>query len=124
MVCNRELGGYYQHLPALKQLNPGMDFNRIQIGQVINMPPRDGGDAAAPGGTIASEGTPVPTGGSGTPGGEYVVRQGESLKDIAKRVYGDWTVWPRIYATNMTKIKNPEYPTPGTRIKLPIIARR
>lgn len=118
-VCNRELGAYYKYLPQLKTLNPGLDFDRISEGQTITMPPRGmKSDSDASSGTLAKGTEPQPQG-SAVPGGEWIVKRGESLKDIAKLVYGDWTVWPRIYAKNLNKIKNPQYPTPGTRLTLP-----
>lgn len=117
-VCNRELGSYYKVLPQLKTLNPGVDFDRIREGQQITMPPRNSVPGETPQGGSAE--VPQPSSGStSVPGGEYVVQRGDSLKSIAKRVYGDWTVWPRIYAKNLTKVTNPDYPTPGTKLTLP-----
>ncbi len=117
-VCNRELGAYYKYLPQLKTLNPGVNFDRISEGQTITLPPRGPEDSDVPAGTLTTGTEPQPQG-SAVPGGEWIVKRGESLKDIAKLVYGDWTVWPRIYAKNLNKIKNPQYPTPGTRLTLP-----
>jgi LysM repeat protein len=60
----------------------------------------------------ATETTTVP----GT-GGPYVVAPGDTLWDIAERVYGDGTQYTRIAAAN--GLSNPDFITPGERLVIP-----
>ncbi len=49
----------------------------------------------------------------------YVVKSGDSLADIASRVYGTSTEWQRIYKKNKAVIgNNPDLIRPGQRLKL------
>ncbi|MEW5321342.1 LysM peptidoglycan-binding domain-containing protein [Geobacillus thermoleovorans] len=50
----------------------------------------------------------------------YVVRKGDSLWSIAKRVYDDGSKWPTIYAANKKVIgKNPNLIYPGQKLVIP-----
>jgi nucleoid-associated protein YgaU len=50
----------------------------------------------------------------------YVVRPGDSLSLIAERVYGDVTLWVRIYNANRRSIgPNPNHIRPGQNLVLP-----
>jgi nucleoid-associated protein YgaU len=50
----------------------------------------------------------------------YVVRSGDSLSKIAKRVYGDAKQWRRIYDANRTLIGNdPDLIHPGQNLVIP-----
>ncbi len=57
-----------------------------------------------------------------TCGAEYVIKEGESLGDIANRVYGKASQWTLIYYTNRDRIgENASLLVPGLRIKIPCI---
>ena len=70
----------------IARANPGIDPDRLRIGQTLRLPPRDAA-SAAPG---ASRNT----------GGHYTVRSGDSLSSIARELYGDETLWKIIYDAN------------------------
>lgn len=68
----------------------------------------------------------VQSGGSSTaptipsPASSYVVKSGDSLSKIAKRLYGDANEWPRIYEANKDLIgKNPDLIQPGQNLVIP-----
>ncbi|MHB8574115.1 MAG: LysM peptidoglycan-binding domain-containing protein [Dehalococcoidia bacterium] len=50
---------------------------------------------------------------------EYVVRPGDSLWSISRRMYGDGNVWSSLFSANMNQIFNPNLIYPGMVIKLP-----
>jgi nucleoid-associated protein YgaU len=52
-------------------------------------------------------------------GRTYVVVKGDSLSAIAKREYGDFKEWPRIYDANRDIIKDPDLIYPGQTLRLP-----
>lgn len=52
-------------------------------------------------------------------GKTYTVVSGDSLSRIAKREYGDATLWPRIFDANRDQIKNPDLIHPGQVLKIP-----
>lgn len=49
----------------------------------------------------------------------YFVRQGETLKSIARLVYGREEMWDDIYRANQHLMKNPDDLTPGMKILIP-----
>jgi hypothetical protein len=49
---------------------------------------------------------------------EYVVKPGDTLWDIAERVYGDGTQWQKLYFNNQDVIDNPRMLMPGMKIML------
>ena len=52
-------------------------------------------------------------------GGSYVVRQGNSLWVIARRLYGEGTRYTAIYSANRGLIENPNLIYPGQHFKVP-----
>lgn len=71
-------------------------------------------DAAYAAGNAASGGA-LPEGTRGI----YVVRQGQSLSEVAKAFYGDSGRWPDIVAANKDKIPDPDRIDAGTVILIP-----
>ena len=49
----------------------------------------------------------------------YEVQPGDSLRKIAKRVYGDEMKWKRIWEANKAQIPNPDLIHPGMQLSLP-----
>ena len=49
----------------------------------------------------------------------YTVQKDDTLQKIAKRVYGSYGAWLKIYNANKEKIKNPNLLKPGTVITIP-----
>lgn len=49
----------------------------------------------------------------------YVVKKGDCLWNISKRVWGDPQKWPLLFATNEDQIKNPNLIYPGQEFKIP-----
>ncbi|MBC23254.1 MAG: hypothetical protein CMJ32_04985 [Phycisphaerae bacterium] len=76
---------------VIARANPGINPNRLGIGQKLRIPPRD----------KAVNDSPAPVG-RRLPGGsrEYTVASGDNLSRIAQRFYGDATLWSRIWDAN------------------------
>ena len=51
----------------------------------------------------------------------YTVVKDDTLQKIAKKVYGSYGKWTKIYDANKDKIKNPNFVKPGTVIMIPSI---
>jgi nucleoid-associated protein YgaU len=49
----------------------------------------------------------------------YVVRQGDTLRAIAARVYGDEERWRRIFNANRRLLDSPEDLLPGMELRIP-----
>src|SRR5690606_17027041 len=49
----------------------------------------------------------------------YVVKSGDSLWVIAKRIYGNGNQWRKIWEANRDKIKNPDIIYPGQKLTIP-----
>jgi len=73
--------------PRIRDANPGIDPDNLQIGQRIVIPA---------GGSEPANVPPPPAPGART----YVVRSGDTLFAIAQRIYGDGSQWPRIRDAN------------------------
>lgn len=56
--------------------------------------------------------------------GIYVVKKGDCLWNISKKVWGDPTKWPLIFATNEAKIHNPNLIYPGQKFTIPTTITR
>ena len=59
--------------------------------------------------------SPVASGPSTT----YTVQKDDTLQKIAKKVYGSYSKWIKIYDANKDKLKNPNYVKPGTVLTIP-----
>jgi nucleoid-associated protein YgaU len=49
----------------------------------------------------------------------YVVKSGDTLSGIAKKVYGKAGRWPEIYEANRDRIENPKLIRPGWKLRIP-----
>ncbi len=49
----------------------------------------------------------------------YTVRKGDTLSALARRFYGDASLYPRLYAANSSIIKNPNLIYPGQVLTIP-----
>lgn len=98
--------------------------DNIEVGTVLKIPEKEDGEEA----TQTPTPTPTPTGEEApvvedsTKGGQaqsstYVVKEGDSLWNIAVAVYGDGYRWPQIQAAN--SIVYPDFIYPGTSLVLP-----
>ena len=50
----------------------------------------------------------------------YTVVKGDSLSKIAKRLWGDASLWPQLYEANRTTIKDPDLIHPGQVLNIPV----
>ena len=49
----------------------------------------------------------------------YKVEKDDTLQKIAKKVYGNYSKWIKIYDANKDKLKNPNFVKPGTILTIP-----
>ena len=58
-----------------------------------------------------------------TCGGDYTIKEGESLADIAARVYGNSSQWPLIFYANQDRMgANASMLVPGLSIRIPCMS--
>ena len=103
--------GFFDKLVGKDEKKPKADFSDVQSGSSTTAPQ-----------PTAPMPAPVPEAGTvGTSGQEqtYTVVSGDSLSKIAKRYYGDASLWPRIHEANRDQISNPDLIHPGQRLKIP-----
>ena len=50
----------------------------------------------------------------------YVIEKGDTLSAIAKRYYGDFKLYPRIFEANREVIKDPDLIFVGQKIRIPL----
>jgi nucleoid-associated protein YgaU len=92
----------------IAKANPWVDPSRMQIGQTLQLPPKD----AKP--------EPITQQQTVSDKSSYVVRSGDTLAKIARGVYGDYTKWRLIYQTNRVLIgDDPAALKPGMKLTLP-----
>ncbi len=72
---------------------------------------------------ITPEVTPTPAApnGGSVQAQTYTVQKDDTLQKIAKKVFGSYGKWYKIYEANKEKIKNPNVLKPGTVLTIPAI---
>lgn len=50
---------------------------------------------------------------------EYTVEKDDTLQKVAKKFYGSYSKWIKIYEYNKQNIKDPDHIRPGTTLKIP-----
>lgn len=60
------------------------------------------------------------------PGRKYTIQDENSLSQIAARAYGDFTLWPRIWAANQSQLRSgdPNLIFPGEVVIIPLLPER
>jgi nucleoid-associated protein YgaU len=49
----------------------------------------------------------------------YEVKKGDTLSKIAKEVYGDPSLYPKIFEANKDQLKNPDLIQVGQKLRIP-----
>ena len=106
--------------PRIVAANPGLDPNRLKIGQSITLPPKASASTPSGGRGVAA---PAPaSSGSARPrgGASYQVRTGDSLSRISQEAYGSANYWNVIYQANRSVIgANPADLSVGMTLVIP-----
>lgn len=99
----------------IKQANPGLDENRIKIGQVLIVPDKNSALR------LAAENAPRPAHASNSDSGAriYVVAPGDTLIGIARNVLLNSDRWREVYELNRDQLSTPDRITVGMKLKLP-----
>jgi len=101
--------------PRIAKANPKADSSRLRAGQKLVIPPKPA-DASG-GGTSGGAGAPALAPGQTI----YVVQEGDAgFWDIAKKKYGDGTLWPAIAKANPRA--NPQRLRAGQKIVIPPVS--
>ena len=61
----------------------------------------------------------APSPGDASTAQTYVVKKGDSLSKIAKRIYGNAGEWRKIFEANRDQIEDPDLIQPGQMLKIP-----
>ena len=105
--------------------NPGLDANRLLVGQEIKIPAAEAAPAsptaAKPAGkpAEAKPGAAKPAEKPAARKHTYVVEHGDTLIDIARNVLKDGNRWREIYELNKSKIADPNVLKVGQELLLP-----
>ena len=92
----------------IAKANPYVDPDRLELGQVLQLPPKGAGPRPKPASIVRD-----------TPN-TYRVKDGDSLSSIAGKYYGDETKWRIIYEANRDVIgSDPGALVLGARLRIP-----
>jgi nucleoid-associated protein YgaU len=138
----REVYGDDRLWTKIRDANPGIDPDRLLVGQKLRLPPKEAvraGRSAAPAveagraadaGKRAEPGRPsagrepgeaagaAPKAGA-QEAGTYVVESGDTLIRIARKVFNDPGRWREIYELNRDRLRSPDEVPVGMTLKLP-----
>ncbi len=139
----REVYGDDRLWTKIRDANPGIDPDRLLVGQRLRLPPKEAvraGRSNAPAADAgraadarrrAEPGKPpagrepgeaagaAPRAGAQEAGGTYVVESGDTLIRIAKKVFNDPGRWREIYELNRDRLRSPDEVPVGMTLKLP-----
>ena len=114
-IAKRELGNG-SLWTSIRDLNGLKDGKSLRVGTKLRLPTAGGGiERVALGGTAAPEEPAMR---------EYVVREGDTLIDIAERQLGKRSRWTELHEINKSRVKDPNHVAPGTRLLLPAASKR
>ncbi|MFH1709096.1 MAG: LysM peptidoglycan-binding domain-containing protein [Planctomycetota bacterium] len=103
-------------------INPGMNPNKIKVGQKIKIPTGSSSSTSSTAGGVPALGsTGYGTTSLGQPAGDidYTVRSGDSLQSISKQFFGTYSRWKDILRAN-PHIKNEYSLFVGAKLKIPM----
>ena len=107
-IAQNELGSV-THEQAIRDLNPGIQDKKMQIGQVLRLPMLGGARAPAPAKEKAKDAAEA--------GGTYTVVEGDSPWIISRKVFGTGSYADEIIKLN--GIRNPKKIKVGSTLELP-----
>ena len=97
--------GDARFVQTIEAANPGLDPNRLRVGDRITLPEKE---------------QPAPKPAEPKRQKVYVVKKGDTLIGIARQVYGDAALYPKVYEANkdvLSSLNARLYP--GMRLRLP-----
>lgn len=117
---SRKYYGTSRHAQAIAKANSMMDTTKLKIGRELLVPKDPANIQGIPTGEPSS--TPPnpgdkPSGESGSR--EYVVRDGDTLSEISKRMYGTIRYTDVIYEANKDVLSSPDGVKPGQKLRIP-----
>lgn len=131
-IAEQKLGAE-RYWPLIQAANPGLDPDKIRIGQKIklpsketilaanNKPPETAKPSPQPtltnSGNSASSATDHKAAAGGTT--TYEVVKGDTLVEIAKKSLGDAGRWEEIFNLNRDQLPSPDRVRPGMKLKIP-----
>ena len=99
----------------IAEANPQLDPNRLSVGQVIMLPPKNAKSTSS----VTKPTTPT------TGGKTYTVRSGDSLATISRAIYGSDGHWKLLYGANKNLIgANPEALKVGAVLSIPPLPKK
>jgi nucleoid-associated protein YgaU len=115
-IASRELGSA-KRWTEIQALNGGLDPRRLAVGAQILLPPREGSAPVAQAAPPAAKAEPRTAAAAQPAGRSYVVRQGDTLSEIASRELGSAGRWREIAEANPGL--DPARLVVGARLALP-----
>lgn len=138
----REVYGDERFWTKIRDANPGIDPDRLLVGQKLRLPSREAVRPARPAAPAAPAGKAADAGKRAEPGkpandkeagepagaaqkatapqaGTYVVESGDTLIRIARKVLNDPGRWREIYELNRDKLRSPDEVPAGMMLKMP-----
>jgi nucleoid-associated protein YgaU len=99
--------------------NPGIDPQRLKVGETITIPPREPAAATPTTSAVQPAAAPAP----GTAGPTYVVEHGDTLISIARNILGSGARGREIYELNRDRIADPNIVKVGVELRMPPVQR-
>ena len=104
--------------PVIEAANPGLNPRALRVGEKITLPDKPPAAErlpAPPGGSSAASGASA-----AAPGKVYVVQKNDTLIGISKRIYGDASMYRKIFEANSGLLSSPNATLHvGEKLRLP-----
>ena len=109
--------GDAKYVPMIQAANPGLTPRSLQVGHKLTLPAPEPAEKPAPDG---GPGVKPPDEKPADAGKIYIVRRGDTLATIARRFYGDASMYRKIYELNQDTLASVTAPLyVGQHLRLP-----
>jgi nucleoid-associated protein YgaU len=122
-AISRRVYGTPEHWDAISRANPLVTPDRLRVGRTVLNIPVDPTNIQGRVVSVTPQGVPVQPAAEPTPAAApertYVVQPGDTLSEIAKKLYGKSALWQKLADANKDRVPDPARLRAGVTLRVP-----